>query len=147
MRKPEPHFVNAIADTAEKEGNTQSMVEDYLDGAPLGARWEDACYIAMQLLGQFSHGQVMHLERTAVGLLGQGETERVAAVRHALEYAHGGRIDGELGQRELVNLVVSCIEWSRLLARVERVEGGEPLRWVGGKEMPAHWARFALDLS
>lgn len=144
MRKPESHFVDAVAEIAEDTSSSPSSIDDILDGAVSLARWEDACYMTRALLTQLAHGNLGTLREcgeTAVALTGGGAGEE-AAVAAAIVHGEKGAVDSETGALHLRNLVGFVVSLSRTLARVEDCRPSEVVGWSSGHDLPAHWERF-----
>lgn len=140
----DPFFCEALATTADRGEADAAALERLLDGSPAAARWADCATVLVTLIDAFTRG---------------GRDARVLAATHAFQAAGVEREQTEAALRAAINAVersqkvnedVVVHLWevcrlsillSRMLAAAERVEGGDPIRWCGISEPPAHWLR------
>jgi len=140
----DPLFCEALATAADRGEADATVLERLLDGSPAAARWTDCATVLVMLIDALTRG---------------GYDARVPAAMHAVQAAGAGREQTETAVRSAVGAVEQSQQahedvvphlWevcrlgillSRMLAAAEQTEGGDPIRWCGISEPPAHWLR------
>jgi len=140
----DPFFCEALATAADRGAADAAALERLLDGSPAAARWADCAGVLVVLIDALTRGgkdtrvlAAMHAFRAA----GAGREQTEAAVRSAIDAVERSQ---QADEDVVVHLWEVCrlgILLSRMLAAAERVDGGDPIRWCGLSEPPAHWLR------
>lgn len=150
METPDALFVEmcAVAGDRGTEG-IDASVERLLEGAPLAVRWHDIAGLLVRLVDQIANGDTSVRQIVAERLVevtdGFGEGH-VRTFQAAIATCTNVDVDREESVLHALRGCEMLVCWSNIVARAERCDGGDPIRWCVGRNTPAHWLRRVTNL-